>query len=253
MQQTWLDNGSLLERKATGTGLTEQRSTFGYDADGNMTSVKTYAGGSSGVNVSEITATSTSAGELDTLHETIFGPATDVNGETVTSSFDWAQDGLLSQRTTDGKATEYDHQLNGLESSATPFGGLGTLTNTWLPNGSLAKVELPNGSTIDHTFDDADRTTNRIVENSSGTKLSSWESIGWDDNDNRTGETVHQRQVDGSDPGPGTAGYGYDTLVNRPGFSGGSNPWEDRSYANQKRYLTRVSRTLDHGCCRAPS
>jgi hypothetical protein len=118
---------------------------------------------------------------------------------------------LLSQRTTDGE-TGYTHKLNGLESSATPFGNLGTLTNTWLPNGSLASVELPNGSTIDHTFDDADRTTDRIVKNSSGTKLSSWESIAWDDNDNRTGETVTQRQVDGSNPAPGTAGYGYDTL-----------------------------------------
>ncbi|MEX0791144.1 MAG: hypothetical protein WD178_10255, partial [Actinomycetota bacterium] len=211
VQQTWRDNGSLLERKATGTGLTEQRSTFGYDADGNMTSVKTYAGGSSNVNVSEITATYTSSEELDTLSETIFGPATDVLGETVISNFDWAQDGLLKQRETDGKTTGYTHQLNGLERTATPFGGLGTLTNDWLPNGSLEKVELPNGSTIEHTFDDADRTTNRIVKNSSGTKLSSWESIGWDDNDNRTGETVSQRQVDGSNPTPGTASYGYDT------------------------------------------
>ncbi len=216
VEQIWQADGSLAERKATAIDpdSTEQRSTFGYDADGNMTSVATYAGGSSNVNVSQITATSTSAGELETLSETIFGPTTSVNGETVISNFDWAQDGLLKQRETDGKATDYTHQLNGLEETVKPFadpiGSLGTLTNTWLPNGSLANVVLPNGSTIEHTFDDAGRTTDRIVKNSSGTKLSSWESIGWDDNDNRTGETVTQRQVDGSSPAPGTATYGYD-------------------------------------------
>jgi hypothetical protein len=61
-QQSFNDDGTLAERKATGTGLSEHRSVFGYDADGNTTSVNTYKDGSATPNVSELVAGYTSAG-----------------------------------------------------------------------------------------------------------------------------------------------------------------------------------------------
>lgn len=96
-QQTFNDDGTLAERKASGAGLSEHRTTFGYDADGNTVSVKTYKDGSATPNVSEILAGYTSAGGIKDWSEKLYPPA-GAPAITKTGSYIFGQDGPPTAR-----------------------------------------------------------------------------------------------------------------------------------------------------------
>jgi hypothetical protein len=61
-EQVFRADGRISESKASGPGLSEHRSVFGYDPDGNPTSVKTYKDGSASINVSGPSSSSERSG-----------------------------------------------------------------------------------------------------------------------------------------------------------------------------------------------
>ena len=61
-------------------------------------------------------------------------------------------------------------------------------------------------------YDLADRMTSRVFTNLAGTKISAWESIGYDANDNPTAETVLQKPPGTAAARTGGATLGYDSL-----------------------------------------
>jgi RHS repeat-associated protein len=197
VSQTWLDDGRLASRDAVGAPSAEHKSVFGYDAAGNQTAVSTYAAGSATVNVSSIAATYSSANELKTWSETIYPTATSGSGITKSSSYGYAQDGLLANRTIDGQATSYTQFRNGLEKTTTPW-VTGTFSSTYTASGLLQHQSIPNGDTLDQTYDLANRVVNRDVKRGDGTTLSAWDGITYDEDDNRKSEVAVQAQIDGT-------------------------------------------------------
>ncbi|HEU4868035.1 MAG TPA: DNRLRE domain-containing protein [Actinomycetota bacterium] len=227
-QQTFNADGTLAERKATGTGLSEHRSVFGYDADGNTTSLNTHKDGSANANVSGIIANYTSAGELDEWWETLY-PPTGGAAVTKTGSNLFAQDGLLKSNTTDGQTSGSTWFLDGNEETFTPYGGFGSFTSTYEDNGALEQMTFPNSAQLAQNYNLADLATSRIFTNSTGAKLSAWESIGYDENNNRETEAVTQAQPAGSPAvTPGTGTYGYDDLDRLDSFK---HPFETTTAA----------------------
>lgn len=210
VEQIYRDDGRITEKTASGGGLSTHRTTFGYDAAGNPTFANSYFDGSATANISSISAAYTTADELKTWTETIH-PSSGA-GVTKTSSFSYERDGLLTARTVDGNQTTYVHYGNAWEKNTSPWGGLGTLTNEYHANGALRKITLPNGTTIDQTFDAADRLSSRVVKKTDGSVLSAWENILYDESDNRVAEQVSQRQTDNTTVLTGAATYGYDRL-----------------------------------------
>jgi len=199
-QQTFNPDGTLAERKATGTGLSEHRSVFGYDPDGNTTSVNTYRDGSASPNVSELTAGYTGAGELKDWTETIYPPTGDAI--TKSGSHVWGQDGLQDSNTVDGQTSASTWFKDGNEKTFTPYGGFGSFDSSYYGNGALNQMTLPNSARLTQHHDLAGRATSRVFTNSSGTKLSAWESIGYDQNNNNTTEAVTQAQPADASPAP---------------------------------------------------
>lgn len=210
VEQKWRADGLLEERLSSlPTGTTGMhRVVFGYDGNGNPTSVQTYLDGATIPNVSAITVDHTSADEPKTWTETLF-PATGP-GVTKTSTFAYERDGALTSRAVDGLATSYTHLRNGLESATTPWGGVGTAVSTWNPNSTLAAQSLPNGAVAALSYDPASRISAKVVSRS-GVSLSAWQQVVYDANGNRTGEVVSQLQPDGSMK-TGNASYSYDVV-----------------------------------------
>jgi len=208
VQRTFNADGTLAEQKATGTGLQEHRSVYGYDPDNNLASVKTYSAGSATPNISELAATWTSSGQLQSWSETIYPPG---GGAPVTKSgsYDWAQDGLKSQSTIDGQSSSFSWLLNGLEDEFTPYGGFGSFSSTYFQNGALKQMSFPDSQVLTHGYDAADRLSDRVLAYS-GVKLSAWEAIGYDEDNNRLSEQVTQLQPGGAQTG--VSAYGYDDL-----------------------------------------
>jgi RHS repeat-associated protein len=212
MQQVFNDDGTLSDRKATGTALSEHRSVFGYDADGNTTSVNTYKDGSATPNISAVTANYTSGGELKDWSEAIYPPTG--AAVTKTGSYSWGQDGLQDSNTADSQTSTSTWFKDGNEKTFTPYGGFGSFTSTYFGNGAVDQMVFPNSAKLAQRYNIADLATSRVLTNSSGTKLSAWESIGYDENNNRNTETVTQTQPTGATPTvrTGTGTYGYDNL-----------------------------------------
>lgn len=224
-EQIWTADGRLKERVAAGVNaqanLPGHRTVFDSDANGNVSQILTTSGSTT---ISSISSLYTSADELKSLTET-------ASGVSKTSSYTYAPDGFLSSRTVDGLSTTYEYFRNGSEKTAAPWGGQGSLTSTYFQNGALRKQTFPNGSTLDQTYDLADRIVSRIIKKSDGTiTLSSWSNVVYDENDNRTSESVVQRQFEGSNPAQlaGTASYSYDNLDRLSGFQ---HPFEDPTKA----------------------
>ena len=61
-------------------------------------------------------------------------------------------------------------------------------------------MTFPNAAHLTQHYNTADLATSRVFTNSSGTKLSAWESIVYDKNNNRKSETVTQAQPLGASP-----------------------------------------------------
>src|SRR5207249_2273410 len=114
------------------------RTTFGYDNNGNQTTINTYANGvTAGPNVSSLSATYTSGDQLKAWTETICpllaACRTTGTGGTVakSGSMTYAPDGLVASRTLDGFTTTYTQDRRGLEATtATAWASLGTFTTT---------------------------------------------------------------------------------------------------------------------------
>jgi RHS repeat-associated protein len=229
------DDGTVKFETSTGAGLPTHRSQFGYDADNNLTSVKTADNVADPVvaNISEITNHYTSQGELEKLTEAIFPPGTTAS-VVKTSFFTWQRDGVIKKHKVDGEESEFGHRLDRLESSFTPFNGTDIFEAKWFNNGSLEQLKLPNGAEIDNLYDSVSRLEDRQVTTGS-TVLSAWTDIDYDDNGNRLSEITSQRKLDGSDLRTGTATYGYDQL--------------DRQISNHHPFdtgNTKVGYTLDN-------
>lgn len=83
----------------------------------------------------------------------------------------------------------------------------------WIQQAEVVSVDLLHRASGEQGADAADRATSRVFTNTAGTKISAWESIGYDDNSNRTGETVTQVWPVGTgSTAPGAANYVYDPL-----------------------------------------
>jgi len=229
-ESVYKPDGTTRFQTSTGTGLPTHRSFFDYDAANNLTLVKT-ADNYNGVpespvdpNVSQIVNAYTTQGQLEKVEETIYPPA---GGTPVakTSLFEWERDGVIGRHTVDGQASEFDHRLDRMETRFDPFNGAEDFTASWSDSGDLNQLTLPNGAKIDQAYDGAARLIDRTVKVGT-TTMSGWTDISYDDNDNRLGEQVSQRKLDGSGVRSGTSGYGYDQLDrlirNRHGFDQGT-------------------------------
>jgi RHS repeat-associated protein len=209
VEQTYRSDGAMLTRTATGTGLPTHASTYGYDTAGNLTSATATLNGatvsSSTFGYNEGFAPTTWS---ETVHDTA-GVA-----RTKSGSYAYQPDGLLGSRTVDGLATGYQHSVNGRETRVSPWSG-NSFVNEYHDNGLLRKTTLPNNVVVDQLFDPADRLASRIVrkQDTTQTQLSAWTGIAYDDDDQRTQETVTQAQPTG-EPVPvraGTGTYAYDS------------------------------------------
>ena len=190
------------DARFSGTASGEHKTTFGYDADGNTTSIVAYLDGSP-IPAASTTASYTSAGQMATWTETIAGIAKD-------GAYGWDQDGTLTSRTIAGVTETYFHDLRGLEIGGLPHGG-GSFGRTYNGNGALASLQFANGVTTTIAYDLADRPTDRIAKRPDGTTLAAWEHVAYDDDDNRLSELVNQRQADGTTR-TGVGEYHYDQL-----------------------------------------
>ncbi len=200
--------GRLTERISSfaGTSSGKHRAVFAYDPHGNRTAVDTYLDGATSPNLSEIDITYTSADEIETWTETLHGPSGPV---TKTSAYGYLPDGLLASRTVDSKTTTYQYLRNGRETTTDPWGG-SAVTSRWHPSGDLETRHLPNGTTLTQSFDLAGRLDARVFTQGSA-KVSAWEAISYDDNDNRRSEVITQTQPDGTTKS-GKGVYDYDAL-----------------------------------------
>ena len=210
-EQTYRADGRLAQSDArfAGTETRRHRSTWSYDAAGNPTAMATYAGGATSPNVSSVTAAYTSANELKAWDETIYNPSG--AGITKSSSFAYDQNGQVTRRTVDGKATSYTYDRRGLETTTYAFGAQASFTSAYHPSGALASKALPNGASWSLGYDLADRVTSRVLRSSAGSVLSGWERLAYDDNDSKLAEHYTQRQVDGTTK-DGDGHYSYDKL-----------------------------------------
>jgi hypothetical protein len=114
----------------------------------------------------------------------------------------------------DGQESSFTWFLDGNEKSFEPYGGFGSFSSSYYDNGALDQMIFPNSAQLTQRYNPADLATSRVFTNSSGTKLSAWESILYDENNNRTTETVTQAQPAGASPAvqTGAGSFGYDPL-----------------------------------------
>jgi RHS repeat-associated protein len=228
LEQTYLDDGKQSQKIASAAGTTAGRhvSTWAYDANGNTIGVTAALDGAASPNVSSITAGYTTADEPATWSETLWT----AGGTAVTKASSWAYlpDGLVSSRTADGQTTSYSSKRNGWEEATTPWGGAGSLGTEHYADGSVKRQTLPGGTTVDQSFDAAERLTSRIVTKAGGAVLSAWDRIAWDDDDNRLAEQVRQLQTDNTTVKEGSGTYGYDTGGR---MTQAKHPFEDASVA----------------------
>jgi YD repeat-containing protein len=74
-------------------------------------------------------------------------------------------------------------------------------------------MTFPNAAKLAQRYNIADMATSRIFTNSTGTKLSAWESIIYDENNNRKSELATQAQPTGTAAvSPGAGAFAYDNL-----------------------------------------
>jgi RHS repeat-associated protein len=80
-------------------------------------------------------------------------------------------------------------------------------------------MTFPNAAKLAQRYNLADLATSRIFTNSTGSKLSAWESIGYDENNNRKTELATQAQPTGTAAvAPGTGTFDYDALDRMTSF-----------------------------------
>jgi len=227
--QSYNDDGKLAQSIASSPSTTAGRleTAYGYDANGNQTSVAAKADGAASTNVSSLSPTYTTADEMKILSETIYPPSG--AGVTKASNYAYAQDGLLTERTIDGKSTSYEHSLSGQQKKATPWSqptgngsfGNGSFNWTYQPSGVLREETTGNGMRNTFTFDQADRMTSKMVDvdhiQQYQCTKANWEQITYDDDDNRLSEKVTLAQTGGRGCAgeglkSGTGTYSYDRV-----------------------------------------
>jgi RHS repeat-associated protein len=90
-------------------------------------------------------------------------------------------------------------------------------------------MTFPNAAKLAQRYNIADMATSRIFTNSTGTKLSAWESILYDENNNRKSELATQAQPTGTAAvTPGTGTFDYDNLDRLTSFK---HPFETTTAA----------------------
>lgn len=151
---------------------------YGYDPEGNITSVSETASDAAGASQTRTYARSYDS--RDRLES-----ATDPFGHRVAYSYD-AADNVKSFTDASGRITRYDYNsLNRLQTAQLPGGA--SVGYTWRDDGMLDKVSYPAGMERRYEYDDADRLTS--VKNSLGGNVTEEYDYTYDHASNRETET----------------------------------------------------------------
>jgi RHS repeat-associated protein len=152
---------------------------YGYDPEGNLTSVveKTLLSGST-----PVTRNYMRSFDKRDRAETM----TDPFGHTITMGHD-AANNITSIKDAEGKQTGYAYDAhNRLKTVTLPNNG-GAAQYAWLPDGLLQKVDYGNGLLREYAYDDADRVS--IITNTVGGNQKQEHAYTYDPNSNRKTET----------------------------------------------------------------
>jgi RHS repeat-associated protein len=202
-----LDRAQQVEYLASGGGLASQgprRHQFGYDPEGNLTSVEETNALNGIASTRQYSRTYDARDRLVT--------ATDANGKVVQYGYD-ATNNVTSITDAASKQTSYTYDaLNRL--STVQMSGSRAATYRWKADGLLENIQYPSGMQRSYSYDNADRLTK--VTNALGGGASEEFIYTYDANSNRQTETRKRDETPHR-----TLSYQYDELnrLTKVGYS----------------------------------
>ena len=256
-----------------GSSNGELKTTYVYDAEGNLTKITDAKGqvfgngydelnrlitqsfpASSDVssittaydangNVTTITEDKSSGAEITTQSYDLLNRLTERTQRGHTVTYDYDNNGNRTQVTSPGGTTNYAFDSRNRLVSATS--GAKTTTYSYLQNNWLKSVNYANGTTASYTHDDAGRVTSIINNLADRSVLSSF-NYTYDTNGNRTQQIETQNGF--SDSQTLTTTYDYDTLdrlisytENGPGYN------KSHAFTYYPSYDRRTETVTDNG------